>query len=160
MTSPHRAIVAAHFPYPDDILAAQASSGVPLSAALAMLTMETGGANVFGHDPVRPPQQVGGHVTRELYRRYLHYRGLGYGNQGVGPCQLTGTGLQDQADHRGGCWKPLHNMEVGFTYLHNLAHTFASWQLAFQHYNGSGPRAVAYGQHAHAIMAQWHNRLT
>jgi hypothetical protein len=143
----------------EDVVAAAHSRGVPLSVACAMLDQESHGANVFGHDPVRRGQVVGGRVTRARYARYKFLRRRGYGNQGVGPCQLTSPGLQDAADRLGGCWKPLHNMEVGFSFLVSLKHEFGSWQLAFQHYNGAGPAAVAYGQRADADRLRWHDRF-
>src|SRR4051794_32988682 len=72
-------------------------AGIPISLGCAFLTQESNCANVFGHDGVRNPVK-GGRVTRARYREYLHYRRLGWGNQGVGPCQLTSPGFQDSAD--------------------------------------------------------------
>lgn len=133
--------------------------GLPLSMACAMLQMETNGANVFGHDPVRRGQVFGGRVTRA---RYLFYkaRRRALGNQGVGPCQLTSTFLQDDADRRGGCWKPLHNMEVGFLFLRGLYQKHGTAQLAFQFYNGSGAAAVHYGDVAANLVGVWHRRFS
>lgn len=130
-----------------------------LSACCTMLQVETGGANIYGHDPVRRGQSFGGHVTHANYFAYKVRRKLGMGNQGVGPCQLTSPGLQDAADRRGGCWKPLHNMTVGFDFLAELLGRHGTWRLAFQHYNGSGPAAVHYGDTAAALIKLWHNRF-
>lgn len=152
-------VVSAHFPYPADIDAACHWSGLPVSAALAMLTRETGGYNVWGHDPVKRGQVWGGRVNRLSWARYVALRRLGYGNQGCGPCQLTSPGLQDAAGARGGCWKPLHNMEIGFKFLHDLGVQTGSWEAAFRRYNGSGEAARAYGRSAAALMAHWHLQL-
>lgn len=113
-----------------------------LPVACAMLMQETGGGrNVFGHDPTI---FVGaGDVTKARYLAYRAIRDRTGECQGVGPCQLTSSGLQDQADAAGGCWVPAHNMAVGFHYLHDLIleHGLAAGVAA---YNGAGPAAQRY----------------
>lgn len=124
-----------------------------LAYACAMLTMETsGGWNEFGHDPGNPVQ--GGWVNEERYRLMRHYVSQGYPSQGVGPCQLTSTGLQDEADQIGGCWLAEHNMAVGFHFLQELIHEHGEVG-GFTAYNGSGPAADAYGQHAAVLAAEF-----
>ena len=45
-------------------------TGLLVREAVAMLELESsGGLNVFGHDPVKPPQIQGGPVTKERYQR-------------------------------------------------------------------------------------------
>ena len=98
-----------------------ARHGVPVSLVCAVLEVETGFQNVFGHDSVRnpvksPPRGLLA-VTQDRYKQYLRFRRQGLGNQGVGPMQLTSPGLQDRADALGGCWKVDPNIRVGVEYL-------------------------------------------
>jgi hypothetical protein len=146
--------------YPHETYRAHELVGIPLSVLCAVLQLETsGGHNEYGHDPVKRGQAWGGPVTRDNYREYRRLRDAGAGNQGVGPMQLTSSWLQDQADRRGGCWVPLHNLTEGSTFLEQLHRTYGSWQLAAQHYNGSGPRAVHYGESMSALAGVWHRRF-
>jgi murein DD-endopeptidase MepM/ murein hydrolase activator NlpD len=107
--------------YEDAIVREARRHGLPVSLVCAVLEVETGFQNVFGHDKVRNPVKSppGGllHVTEERYRRYLKFRREGLGAQGVGPMQLTWPGLQDRADALGGCWKVDPNIRVGVEYL-------------------------------------------
>jgi hypothetical protein len=121
-------------------------TGLPLHFACALLQKESsGGVNVFGHDPVRPPQVFGGPVNLLRYRKYKRLRQRGFGNQGVGPCQLTSTGLQERADQAGGCHLPGPNMRVGFSTLRALIRAVGPERGAAR-YNGSGAAAAAYGR--------------
>lgn len=79
--------------------------GLELAAAAVLLEKESaGGLNIWGHDPVSTGghYRKGGPVTRENYTAWRPHRGR-LGAQGVGPCQLTWSGYQDQADDLGGC---------------------------------------------------------
>jgi len=132
--------------YPRIALREARVTGLPLHFACALLQKESsGGANVFGHDPVRPPQAFGGSVNLLRYKKYKRLRERGFGNQGVGSCQLTSAGLQDRADQAGGCHLPGPNMRVGFSTLRALIRTLGPEHGAAR-YNGSGPAAVAYGR--------------
>lgn len=113
----------------------------------AMLLNETaGGLNIYGHEgPL--PELRGREVTEANYQLYKAARNAGGGNNGVGPTQLTATGLQVQADHLGGCWNALYNMDVGFHFLHELIERYGVWG-GFRSYNGSGPAAEAYADRA------------
>jgi murein DD-endopeptidase MepM/ murein hydrolase activator NlpD len=103
--------------WPDIIARECERHGLPASLVLAVIEVETGFRNVFGHDAVRNPVRspAGGlkEVTEAEYKRYLQFRAQGLGNQGVGPMQLTSPGLQDRADALGGCWKVGPNIRVG-----------------------------------------------
>ncbi len=115
------ALRAAGARYEDAIVREARRHGVPVSLVCAVLEVETGFQNVFGHDKVRnpiksPPRGLLA-VTEERYKQYLHFRRQGLGNQGVGPMQLTSPGLQDRADALGGCWKVDPNIRVGVEYL-------------------------------------------
>jgi hypothetical protein len=148
--------------YPVSTIAAAKAAGMHIWVACTNLQLESsGGHNVFGHDPTSsiPDSWKGSKVTRDKYREYKRRRAQ-FGLQGVGPCQLTSAGLQDQADRLGGCWRPEKNMTVGFEFLHALIKRWGSVQLGFQHYNGSGPAAVRYGQVAKELADDWHRKLT
>lgn len=152
------------------IVEAHASSpNMPaLSQCLAMIEKESGGANVFGHDPWNPsayPQGLacpvswnGGPVTWARYAWYKLWRNRGRQPQGVGPCQLTGETLQKEAEHAGGCWKPRHNCGVGFNFLHQLMLQHGT-EGGFAAYNGSGEAAEEYGRSAMEWARIWHDRL-
>lgn len=128
---------------PARALIAARRAKLPLSLACAILMQESGGgANVFGHDPTI--FAGAGDVTKKKYLAYKAQRGTTK-MQGVGPCQLTWWELQDQADERGGCWKPLVNMQIGFE---RLAANVRAHGLhdGIRAYNGSGPAAEAYAR--------------
>jgi peptidoglycan hydrolase-like protein with peptidoglycan-binding domain len=107
--------------YEDAIIREAKRSGLSVSLVCAVIQHETGFQNVFGHDGVANPikSPPGGllTVTKERYQQYLRQRRLGQGCQGVGPAQLTSSGLQDQADRLGGCHEPGPNIRVGCAYL-------------------------------------------
>lgn len=138
------------YPYATIRAARTARLGLPL--ACAILIQETGGGrNEFGHDPTI---FVGaGDVTKGKYLAYRSLRDTVREFQGVGPCQLTSGGLQDQADRLGGCWIPRFNMAVGFHFLHGLIirHGLDGGVAA---YNGSGEAAQRYARHVVAL-ADW-----
>lgn len=156
-----------HLPtYADDgmathILDAHTHTGLALSYCCALVEKESGFRNVFGHDPTRaiPSSWMGTRVTRAKYLYYKSRRKLGYGMQGVGPCQLTWYAFQDQADSLGGCHKPYPNMCVAFKNMKDLiaAHGVERGAAA---YNGAGPAADAYGKDFVNKARVWHERLT
>jgi soluble lytic murein transglycosylase-like protein len=135
-------------------------AGVPVSLLCAFLTQESNFSNVFGHDAVRNPIK-GGKVTKARYLAYRHYRDAGYGMQGVGPCQLTWIGFQQQADRLGGCHIPRHNIRVGAELIRSLlrAHP-GNEHAAIARYNGTGPAAEAYADSVLHLQKTWHERLT
>lgn len=146
-----------------DAVEAWSERGVPqLSDCLAMLENESGGRNVFGADPggnALPRRWFDQPVTRFRYTIYKLRRNMGFTPNGVGPCQLTDVSEQKAAERAGGCWKPLHNMQVGFDLLHRLQLQLGRGE-GFRQYNGSGPAADAYAQRALERAATWHDRFT
>ncbi len=123
-------------------LLAARKAKLPLSLACALLMQESGGGhNVFGHDPTI--FAGAGEVTKEKYLAYRRQRGTTR-MQGVGPVQLTWWELQDEADRRGGCWKPEINMLVGFERLAGLVRH--GLRDGVRMYNGSGRAADAYAK--------------
>lgn len=140
---------------------AHTAPGLNLSDCLALLENESGGRNIFGDDPggnALPRIWYDEPVTRYRYTIYKVRRNLGMTPNGVGPTQLTSTGLQKEAEKAGGCWKPYYNMIVGFKFLHELQ-TEHGREGGFQAYNGSGPAAVAYGARAIERASIWHQRF-
>jgi hypothetical protein len=137
-----------------------AVAGLDLACAAVLLEKESsGGRNVWGHDPVRTGgiYVKGGEVTEAAYRAYRARRAE-LGAQGVGPCQLTWRGFQEQADERGGCWKWSVNVAVGFETLAGLIRKHGE-RGGFRRYNGSGPAAERYADDAMTRLARWRTRL-
>jgi hypothetical protein len=126
------------------MLAAGRKAAVPPSLAASVLMQETsGGANIFGHD--KTIFAGAGTVTKAKYLAYKKQRGPDGkgGMQGVGPLQLTFFTLQDEADARGGCWRPYVNMLVGYEHLAaNIRRS--GLRAGVRAYNGSGADAEEY----------------
>lgn len=134
------------------------AAGISPSLALAMLEQESGGRNVFGHDPTI---YVGaGTVTKAKYLGYRRARRMS-GNrlmQGVGPLQLTSWEFQDGADALGGCWVVKYNLRYGYRRLASLIAAHGIW-LGVERYNGSGSNARIYRQRVYSKWRVWHERL-
>jgi hypothetical protein len=144
---------------PEVTLAEARRAGITVRLAASLLEQESGGGeNVFGHDPVKTGQIVGGPVTKERYDEYRRMQRTGFGAQGVGPCQLTWPGFQDEADRLGGCWKPPVNMRVAFSNLKTLIDRYG-WDDGIRRYNGSGPAADAYRKQVSGRFDTWTSRL-
>lgn len=135
-------------------LMAVRSTGLPLAVAASMLIQESGGGvNEWGHDRdsagrLIPPAVEGRLlVTKANVTRYLAHRGVHgeFGMQGCGVTQLTYYTLQDEATRRGGLWKPLVQMQVGFGDLAALIRR-DGLRMGVAGYNGEGPAADAYAQ--------------
>lgn len=134
------------------------SAGISPALALAMLEQESGGRNVFGHDPTI--FRGAGEVTRSKYIAYRTQR-RNSGNrlmQGVGPLQLTWWEFQDGADKLGGCWIPKYNLRYGYRRLRSLIRTYGMWD-GVRRYNGSGPNAERYRREVKEKYEKWHRRL-
>jgi hypothetical protein len=146
----------------DCVTASQQPGRPTLPRCLAMLENESGGRNVFGADPGGSALPRGWFDTEVTHAKYLVYKfrrdRLGLTPNGVGPCQLTSVGLQKEAEQLGGCWKPLHNMQVGFHFLHGLILEHGVFG-GFESYNGSGAAAVSYAERAMSRAAVWEGRL-
>jgi hypothetical protein len=149
--------------YPEDVVTIAGTAGLELAAAATLLVKESGGGrNVWGHDPVvvAPNTYVmGGPVTRSNYTAYFAAVRAGRaGRQGCGPTQLTYGPFQQRADDAGGCWRWEINCRVGFEILADHIRR-RGVQDGFRAYNGSGPRAEAYGRDAKAKYDIWRRRL-
>ena len=159
------AAIRAHGGRYEDIVVREAKrSNVPASLICAVLQIETGFRNVFGHDNVRnpiksPPRPAPDlEVTEDRYRSYLHHRHLGQGNQGVGPMQLTSPGLQDRADKLGGTWRPGPNIRVGVELLASNIKRLGLRE-GVRAYNGSGDAAERYATKVLELERVWRSRL-
>jgi hypothetical protein len=149
---------------PYNALAAAVYTGLPLAVVCTTLDMESGGGrNTWGGDPggnALPRQWFETSVTLPKWNVYWANVHAGYVVNGCGPMQLTSQGLQQMAQDRGGCWLPYPNMVVGAIFMQELLNqTGGDIRLAYQHYNGSGPAAIAYGWHAFSLYQQWHQEL-
>jgi hypothetical protein len=148
--------------------------GIGPALAVAMLEKESGGKNVWGHDPTIfvggwdsknrrwwTTKRWRGYVNERGYQEYKRQRDankLKRQMQGVGPLQLTWWATQDAADKIGGCWKPRPNIITGFTTLSALIKAFGL-QPGIRRYNGSGPRAEAYAADVLAKREKWRDRF-
>ncbi|MCA1703637.1 MAG: peptidoglycan-binding protein [Actinobacteria bacterium] len=130
-----------------------------LACACVLLVKETGGGrNVYGHDDVRCNGHLKGiPVTEANYRSYKDRR-EDCGAQGVGPLQLTFRGFQDQADEQGGCWKPRVNIRVGLGIFAGYMRE-DGMRTAYRKYNGSGPAAERYADHAMRLTPTWQRNI-
>ena len=140
------AVVSQKFPNAETVVLVATAVGLPIHFACALLEKESGGRNVFGHDGTSsiPDAWKGSVVTKAKYQEYLKNRAA-HGAQGVGPCQLTYPGYQDQADAAGGCWRPAANMRIGFGILKDHIQRYGI-EAGAAAYNGAGPAAEAYGR--------------
>lgn len=131
-----------------------------LARCLALLENESAGRNEFGSEGPGDDgaYRWGGEVTEAGYRILRQLEADGYGDNGVGPVQLTWPGYQDEADRIGGCWRPRYSMAVGFVTLHRLIQREGSVQGGYGAYNGSGYYG-AYAQEAVARAGLWEERL-
>ena len=128
-------------------------TGLPLAMACVMRMKESeGGRNIYGHDRGAcsnfPGRNV--EVTRENYQEYLACVRNGGKRNGVGPDQLTWRGYQEEADRRGGCWRPEINIAVGSEILAGHYKRHGAWE-AFKRYNGK----PIYADQAIAMLPRW-----
>ena len=171
-----RAAIARTFGIRNSIYALDAARKLPHvgpALAVAVLEQESGGKNVWGHDPTifiggfdRKNNRYWttrlrrGYVNERGYREYKKQRGpTGRGGmQGVGPMQLTWWEFQDGADRAGGCWKPPVNIAYGLKRLNDLiaAHGFRE---GIKRYNGTGPAADRYATMVIARTLKWRKRF-
>lgn len=137
-------------------------AGLELAAAAVLLDKESGGGHaVWGHDAVNTAGTYikGAPVTQADYLAYRTAVQEGrIGRQGVGPCQLTWSGYQDQADRLGGCWDWHINCTVGFGALAGAIRTLGLRE-GFRSFNGSGPAAERYADDAMARLGSWRQLL-
>jgi hypothetical protein len=155
--------------YEAEIIAASRATGVPVAVICAFCEMESGFTNVFGHDgpPVtrNPVRSVHGQpnlaVTKDRYLKYKDFRRRGFGQQGVGPMQLTTASFQDRADALGGAWVPAHNIRIGAEVVREKIAGPGRGQLraGLAAYNGSGPQAEAYADTMLKVIAKWQGHL-
>lgn len=145
----------------DELILAADWEGLDLAVAAAMITLESNGRNVWGHDggPTGGLYVKGGPVTRDNYLAYRDAVRAGrIGRQGCGPAQCTSAEFQDRADELGGCWDPVANMRSGFRGLKQRIDRYGV-RDGFRRYNGAGPAAEAYAIKAMAALATWRTRL-
>lgn len=141
--------------------------------AVAMLEQESGGKNLWGHDPTIfiggfdrrhnkfwtvPGRR--GYVNESGYREYKRQRKAS-GNrlmQGVGPMQLTWWEFQDGADRLGGAWLPRVNIRYGLRRLDDLIDRHGL-RAGIARYNGTGPAAENYARSVLERRVKWRRRF-
>lgn len=154
---------------PDDVVSAARNANLDVAHAAVLLAKESfGGRNVWGSDRVDTGGAYvkGADVTPDAYARYIDLaRRKLIGRQGVGPCQLTASDFQDQADRLGGCYRWEINTKVGFELLRSLIVRFGE-RDGFKAYNGgagsvgkSVPAADLYAAQAMTLLGTWRLRL-
>jgi hypothetical protein len=138
-------------------LAAARKAKLDLAYACTLLEKESGGGdNVWGHDRdaqnkiIFHGQSGRVAVTEQSYQEYKRHIAGGGARQGCGPTQLTWGGFQDEADKRGGCWKPEVNLLVGFEILAGHIRRLGA-EKGFAAYNG----AAEYGRDAMEKLPRW-----
>lgn len=126
---------------------------LPFQAVCAFLEKESfGGKNVWGHDPT---WMVGyPRVNEESYKVYKAHRAK-FGNQGVGPMQLTHPSYQDRADRLGGAWKVWPNLLAGFESIKQMRDNGLTWEEVGERYNG----AASYGVDLAEKIKVWRQRF-
>jgi hypothetical protein len=131
--------------------------GIHLPPACALMTMESGGRNVYGHDAGAAlsgyPHPVD-HSNFQVYWWLVKEKGMT--TNGVGPCQLTYHGfIEDMLSHGQRPWAIEDNMTYGFTLILGYRQSQGSWQDAATKYNGS----PEYGVKFHAALVNWRQWL-
>lgn len=155
------ALTAAGIGYVRTVITEAEANKVPVECVCVLLVKESyGGQSIYGRDPtpvgVVLPYAKGGPVTRDNYAAYKAGVLAGtWPRQGVGPMQLTHWSLQDEADADGGCWDPVVNIRVGVRHFASLLRVGPDLWTAFRRYNGTGPRAEAYADHALTLLPTW-----
>lgn len=109
------------FKNPYLMVAALRKADIKPQTAAALLRKESGGGkNIFGCDWTSAARGAAPWCNENVTEaRYRALRRRGKPN-GVGPCQLTSFAFCDEADAKGGCWKPYPNMRVGFSLVGRL----------------------------------------
>ncbi len=142
------------------VKASHESNRPTLARCLALLENESAGRNIFGAEGTAcPTSWYEQEVTQHRYTIYKQRRNAGETTNGVGPTQLTDPTLQIAAEHAGGCWIPLHNMQIGFQFLHQLIERWDTPLAGFHAYNGAGPAAAQYALRAIERTSIWEDRL-
>jgi peptidoglycan hydrolase-like protein with peptidoglycan-binding domain len=138
----------------DELLAACAVTGHEVASAAALITKETAGRNIWGHDGVDTGgcYDKGGPVTRENYLCVRASRTAGF--NGAGPGQLTWVGYWTAADALGGVWDPRANLRVALKALTDLQRQYGD-QDGARAYNGTNAAARAYGADYIARRLAW-----
>lgn len=151
----------------DAAVQAATEVGLPIAAAFALLSKESGGRNIYGHDAggIFYSKDKDIPVTRENYEEFRRLLAQGKESQGVGPTQITYRGFFPQADKQGlDLTDPLDNMRFGFALLASYRKTYKTWTLAGVAYNSGAPTAgrgvvTSYGRTFAALVGTWTKRL-
>lgn len=146
-------------PNAEAILAAAATSGLPVGVAVGLAIKESNGANVYGHD-AGGACYGRGEVTKENFlNEFLPAVMAGHTSNGVGPVQITYPGYFTQNPHLA-WWDPAVSCLFGFGIMMGYLggdYSYDSLVAAGSKYNSGYPdRAIQYGR----IFAQLANEWT
>jgi len=100
----------------DALVRAAEASGLPLNVACAMIEIESGGKNTYGHDK-NGAMYGRDEVTEQNFKNeFLPAINSGKTSNGVGPAQITYKGYFTQNPNYP-FWDPYSNMKFGFDIL-------------------------------------------
>jgi hypothetical protein len=141
---------------PRVVIAEAERANLRLPDALAMLEQETGipQRNIFGCDYGPGKAFCHERVTKGKVATLL----AGPLSNGIGWTQITYKPLIPAA-LRSKMHRPRYQMRVGFGVLANNIRQYGQRE-GHARYNGSGPAAEAYGDHAVDLAHKWHRILT
>lgn len=139
------------------------ASDLGLAPACALMEKESGGRNVYGHDPGGALSGFPGEVNGsnwEVFWWLVHDQQQP--SNGVGPAQLTYSGFfRDMLAAGLAPWRVYDNARYGFNLLAGYHATAVKggsdhpWVVAGQRYNG----ALAYGEDLSLKILQWREAL-
>lgn len=143
------------------VVDAATATGVPLAIAVAFVQHETGGKNIYGHDPGGAMSAPGDNpVTQANYAQFLELVRAGHTSNGVGPLQLTYPDyFKPVTAEVAALWQPLPNLVFGLKVIRDYLggnYTDANLNRAAQFYNsGRADGAPDYGKAIVANRAKW-----
>lgn len=139
------------------------NAGLPLPVACALMEKESGGRNIYGHDPGGALEGFPGTVNRSNWEVFWWMVDKqGHQSNGVGPAQLTYPGFFRAMLVSGlQPWSVEHNARYGFHLLADY-HVQAvkggvehPWVAAGERYNGS----LSYGEDLVDKIREWRKAL-
>lgn len=146
----------------DAIVRAANDAGLPLGIAVAMIDIESGGQNIYGHDDGGVMWGRGEVTQANFQNEFLPAVLAGHTSNGVGPAQITYPGYFTK-NQGSPWWDPYFSMKFGFDILQAGFGSDYSWEhmsLIGSHYN-AGPNSgvTDYGVNLANLACEWTDRL-
>lgn len=146
----------------DALVRAANDAGLPLGIAVAMIDIESGGQNIYGHDDGGVMWGRGEVTQANFQNEFLPAVMAGHTSNGVGPAQITYPGYFTQNPNEP-WWDPYFSMKFGFSILQGGLGSDYSWDhmaLVGSHYN-AGPQSgvIDYGVNLADLACSWTDRL-